>query len=303
MIGLAAGSDAGLAQKLALTGENPWRRRKELIFQLAALGAILLGMVVLFALIIDVFLDAVSRLRPEFFTSFPSRFPERAGIKSALVGTIYMMVLTGLFSAPLGVGAAIYLEEYARAGRLNRFIELNIANLAGVPSVVYGLLGLEIFVRVLRLERSLLAGSLTMSLLILPVIIIASREALKAVPASIRYGALALGATRWQAITRHVVPLALPGMLTGVILGFARAIGETAPLITIGALTFIAFLPTSPMSMFTTLPIQAFNWVSRPQAAFHANAAAAIVVLLVLLLILNSLAIWLRGRLQKRLSW
>jgi phosphate transport system permease protein len=258
---------------------------------------------VLTALIVDVVLDALPRLNAQFFSSFPSRHAEHAGIKAALAGSLYLMLLTGAVSAPLGIGAAIFLEEYARVNRLTRFIELNIANLAGVPSVVYGLLGLGIFVRALNLERSLLAGSLTMSLLILPVIIIASREALRAVPRSLREGALALGATHWQAIYRNVLPLAMPGILTGVILAFSRAIGETAPLITIGALTFIAFLPENPLSPFTVLPIQSFNWISRPQDEFHANAAAAIVVLLAMLLILNAAAIWLRYRFQKRLAW
>ena len=281
-------------------GSRQW---KDWVFQIVSLLAITAAIVVLMALLFDVMRDALPRLNKEFLTSFPSRKPEEAGIKSALVGSICLMLLTGLISAPLGIGAAIYLEEYAPVNRFTRLIELNIANLAGVPSIVYGLLGLEIFVRALRLERSLLAGSLTMSLLILPVIIIASREALRAVPQSIRHAGYALGATKWQIVTRNVLPLALPGVLTGIILGFARAIGETAPLITIGALTFIAFLPESPMSPFTVLPIQAFNWISRPQEAFHQNAAAAITVLLGMLLILNAVAIWLRIRLQRRLSW
>ncbi|MFN3648722.1 MAG: phosphate ABC transporter permease PstA [Armatimonadota bacterium] len=274
---------------------------KEWGFLALSLFFVSLALVVLTALVVDILMDGLQRLSWDFLTTFPSRRASQAGIKSALVGSIYLMLLTGLISAPLGVGAAIYLEEYAPVNRWTRLIELNIANLAGVPSVVYGLLGLEIFVRMLALERSLLAGALTMSLLILPVIIIASREALRAIPSSIRFGARALGATRWQSIYRHVLPLALPGILTGVILGFSRAIGETAPLITIGALTFIAFLPENVFSPFTVLPIQAFNWISRPQEAFHQNAAAAIIVLLVLLAILNSLAIWLRIRFQKRL--
>ena len=276
---------------------------KEWTFQVVALTAVAAAMIVLMALLVDLMIDALPRLKPEFFTSFPSRRAEQAGIKSALVGSVYLMALTGLVSAPVGIGAAIYLEEYGRVTRLTRLIELNIANLAGVPSVVYGLLGLELFVRMLRLDRSLLAGSLTMSLLILPTIIIAAREALRAVPQSVRHAAVALGATQWQSIWRHVLPLAFPGILTGVILGFSRAIGETAPLITIGALTFIAFLPENPLSPFTVLPIQAFNWVSRPQEAFQQNAAAAIVVLMGLLIILNSLSIGLRLRMQRRLSW
>jgi phosphate transport system permease protein len=301
-------SEATLARRKAewelLRSQNTVARRwKEWLFQATALLAITLGLVVLTALVVDVLIDALPRLNWTFLNSFPSRRAEAAGIKSALAGTLWLMVLVGLIAPPLGVGAAIYLEEYAPMNRLTRFIELNIANLAGVPSVVYGLLGLEIFVRWMRLERSLLAGALTMSVLILPIVIIASREALRAIPISIRDGALALGATRWQAISRHVLPLAVPGMLTGQILAFSRAIGETAPLITLGALTFIAFLPTGPLSPFTVLPIQAFNWVSRPQEAFQKNAAAAIIVLLALLLVLNAGAIWLRSRLQRRLSW
>lgn len=287
----------------ALHGRSGLRQWKEWGFQALALLAVTAALVVLMALVLDVMRDALPRLNKEFLTSFPSRKPEHAGIKSALAGSLWLMLLTGLISAPLGIGAAIYLEEYAPVNRFTRLIELNIANLAGVPSIVYGLLGLEIFVRAMRLERSLLAGSLTMSLLILPVIIIAAREALRAVPQSIRHAGYALGATKWQVVTRNVMPLALPGVLTGIILGFARAIGETAPLITIGALTFIAFLPENPMSPFTVLPIQAFNWISRPQEEFHQNAAAAIVVLMVMLLVLNAAAIWLRIRLQRRLSW
>lgn len=300
---LATSGSIVRGQLLGSGGESRQRRWKEWAFQLLALSAVLVSMVLLTALILDTLHDALPRLRPDFFTSFPSRRASQAGIKSALAGSIYLMLLTGLFSAPLGIGAAIYLEEYGRVNRITRLIELNIANLAGVPSIVYGLLGLEIFVRGLRLERSLLAGALTMTLLILPIIIISSREALRAVPQSIRYGARALGATQWQAIWRHVLPLAFPGILTGVILGFSRAIGETAPLITIGALTYVAFLPDGLLSGFTVLPIQAFNWVSRPQEAFQQNAAAAITVLLGLLALLNSLAIWLRVRLQKRMSW
>lgn len=285
------------------TSATTARKAKETAFQAVALLAISLAIVVLLALVLDVLRDALPRLKPEFLTSFPSRRASEAGVKSALVGSLWLMGLTAIISGPLGVAAAIYLEEYARVNRITRLIELNIANLAGVPSVVYGLLGLEIFVRVLKLERSVLAGACTMSLLILPVIIISSREALRAVPLSIRQAARALGATRWQAVLRHVLPLAMPGIMTGLILAFSRAVGETAPLITIGALTFIAFLPEHPLSPFTVLPIQAFNWISRPQEAFHENAAAAIVVLLVLLALLNSVAIFLRMRFQKRLAW
>ncbi|HXF69352.1 MAG TPA: phosphate ABC transporter permease PstA [Thermoflexus sp.] len=282
------------------------RRRRELVgkvFEWIALAATLFGLLVLFLLLLDVTRRGLSVLSWAFFTNYPSRFPEQAGIRSALLGTLWVMALTALFSVPLGVAAAIYLEEYAPRNRLTRFIELNINNLAGVPSIVYGLLGLELFVRGMRLERSILAGALTLSLLILPILITASREALRAVPMSLREAAFALGATRWQVIRHQVLPVAFPGILTGMILALSRAIGETAPLITIGALTFIAFDPKSPFDKFTVLPIQIFNWVSRPQAGFHARAAGAILVLLVVLLTMNGLAIYLRHRLQRRYHW
>jgi phosphate transport system permease protein len=236
----------------------------------------------------------------QFLDSFPSRFPMRAGIKSALYGTLWLISLTALFSIPIGVSAALYLEEFARKGRLRSFIEINIANLAGVPSIVYGILGLAVFVRGLALGRSVLAGALTMSLLILPVIIIAAREAIRAVPQSLRWGAMALGATRWQTVRDHVLPNALSGILTGVILALSRAIGETAPLIMIGALTYIAFTPDGPMDDFTALPIQIFNWTARPQKDFHSLAAAGIIVLLVVLLLMNASAVWIRHRTQRK---
>ncbi|MFN3928052.1 MAG: phosphate ABC transporter permease PstA [Thermoflexus sp.] len=282
------------------------RRRRELVgkvFEGIALAATLFGLFVLFLLLLDVARRGLGVLSWAFFTNYPSRFPEQAGIRSALLGTLWVMALTALFSVPLGVAAAIYLEEYAPRNRLTRFIELNINNLAGVPSIVYGLLGLELFVRGMRLERSILAGALTLGLLILPILITASREALRAVPMSLREAAFALGATRWQVIRHQVLPVAFPGILTGMILALSRAIGETAPLITIGALTFIAFDPKSPLDKFTVLPIQIFNWVSRPQAGFHARAAGAILVLLAVLLTMNSLAIYLRYRLQRRYQW
>jgi phosphate transport system permease protein len=259
-----------------------------------------IALLTLAVLLIDAFVDGVGRLRWSFLTSFPSRKPEQAGILSALVGTVYMMILTGIFALPVGVGAAIYLEEYAKRHWLSRVIELNIANLAGVPSIIYGLLGLEVFVRAMAFDRSLLSGSLTMALLILPIIIISSREAIRTVPPSIREASYALGASRWQTIWYQVLPLAFPGILTGSILAFSRAIGEAAPLITIGALTYIAFLPDSLLAPFTAMPIQIFNWVSRPQKGFHENAAAAIIVLLVVLLLMNALAVYLRQRYQKK---
>jgi phosphate transport system permease protein len=272
------------------------RHRKAALFRFLCLAATLTGVILLALLLGDVVRSGRQWLDGGFLTSFPSRFPEKAGIKSALVGTVWMMGFTALFSVPVGVAAALYLEEYAPRGRVSRFIEVNIANLAGVPSIVYGLLGLAIFVRWMALERSILAGSLTMSLLILPMIIIASREAVRAVPISLRTAAFAVGATRWQTVRHHVLPSAAPGILTGVILALSRAIGETAPLIMIGALTYVAFLPEGPLDEFTVLPIQIFNWASRPQAEFHELAAAGIIVLLAVLLVLNGSAAWLRQR-------
>jgi phosphate transport system permease protein len=215
---------------------------------------------------------------------------------------VCLILLTAVFAFPIGVGAAIYLEEYAGKSWFSRVVEVNISNLAGVPSIIYGLLGLELFVRAMGFDRSLLSGALTMALLVLPIIIISSREALRTVPRSIREASFALGADRWQTIWHQVLPLALPGILTGSILAFSRAIGEAAPLITIGALTYVAFLPDGLFAPFTALPIQIFNWVSRPQAGFHANAAAAILVLLAVLLLMNALAVLLRQRYQKRLN-
>ena len=258
-----------------------------------------LGVLLLAILLARVARQGIGWVDWQFLTSFPSRFPEKAGILSALVGTLWLIGLTALISVPVGVASAIYLEEFARAGRLKSFIEINISNLAGVPSIVYGLLGLAVFVRGLALGRSVLAGALTMSLLILPVIIIAAREAVKAVPQSLRRGAMALGATRWQTVRHHVLPSALPGILTGVILALSRAIGETAPLIMIGALTFIAFTPEGPMDDFTALPIQIFNWTARPQKEFHALAAAGILVLLAVLLLMNAGAVLMRHRSQR----
>lgn len=277
------------------------RRRRALgrAFELACGAMALLGGVVLVTLLIAVFRQGIGWLDWEFLTSFPSRFPERAGIKSALWGTLWVIGTTALISVPLGVGAAVYLEELARPTRLNGFIQINIANLAGVPSIVYGILGLAIFVRAAGLGRSVLAGALTLSLLILPVIIVATREALRAVPSSVRLAAFAVGATRWQTVRDHVLPASLPGIITGLILALSRAIGETAPLIMIGALTYVAFVPEGMLSGFTALPIQIFNWASRPQEEFHGLAAAGIIVLLVVLLSMNSVAAFIRHRLGR----
>ncbi len=270
-------------------------------------GTSLLALVLpLFALLVlfgDVLGDALPRLSWDFLQSYPSRHAAEAGVLPALVGTLCLMVLTAAMTVPVGIGAAIYLEEYADQNWFSRLIDLNIANLAGVPSIIYGLLGLELFVRALEWGRSLLAGAATLALLVLPIVILASREALRTVPSSVREAAYALGAGKWAALSRVIVPMCLPGMLTGVILAMARAIGETAPLITIGALTYVAFLPDSVHSAFTALPIQVFNWVSRPQTEFHTNAAAGIVVLLAVMLTLNAVAIRLRMKLQKRHHW
>ena len=262
--------------------------------------ATLLGLVTLGALLFDIFRDGFGRLSWQFLTSFPSRRPSEAGIYAALVGSLYVIALTAVIAIPVGIAAALYLEEYAnRRGRVARLIEINIANLAGVPSIIYGLLGLGLFVRWMRMGPSVLAGSSTLALLVLPVVILATREALRAVPGSLREGSYALGATKWQTTWHQVLPAAFPSILTGLILALSRAIGETAPLITIGALTYVPFAPNSIWSPFTVLPIQIFNWVSRPQAAFAENAAAGIIVLLGVLLMMNAAAIALRDRLQR----
>jgi len=279
------------------------RKNREKWFRLSCKLLTWMSLVILVVLLIHVSLEGFSRLSLDFLTNFPSRFAHKAGLKSALWGSIWLMGLVFLISVPLGVTSAIYLEEYNSKGKLSRFLEINISNLAGVPSVVYGILGLAIFVRFFGLDRSLLAGSMTMSLLILPVIIIASREALRAVPQSIRHGAFALGATNWQTIWHHILPPAIPGILTGVILAMSRAIGETAPLIMIGALTYVAFLPETPLDPFTTLPIQIFNWASRPQEAFQEVAAAGIIVLLTVLLLMNTAAVIIRHQAQKKYNW
>ncbi len=276
------------------------RKSSETVFIALALAATTLTVGILVVLLADMVLDGLPRLNYDFFVSFPSRRAERAGIAAALSGSAILMVLLALIAVPLGVGAAIYLEEYAPKNWFTRVIELNITNLAGVPSVIYGLLGLQIFVRFAGLDRSLISGALTLTIVVLPVIIMASREALRTVPRSFREASIALGASKWKTVREQVLPVALPGIMTGCILSFSRAIGETAPLVMMGALTYVAFLPDSIYSPFTALPIQAFNWISRPQSSFHANAAAAIVVLLVILLSLNALAIFLRMKLQKR---
>lgn len=277
-----------------------WLDRLLLVTSLVALCLPILALALLFG---DVITDAMPRLTWDFVTSYPSRHAASAGVLPALVGTLCLMALTALLAIPVGIGAAIYLEEYAGPTRFARFIEINIANLAGVPSIIYGLLGLELFVRVMGLGRSLIAGAATLALLLLPMVILASREALRTVPMSVREAAYALGSGKWRTLRQVVLPMCFPGLMTGVILSMARAIGETAPLITIGALTYVAFLPDSLGSAFTALPIQVFNWVSRPQVEFQSNAAAGIVVLLSVMLLLNAIAIRLRMKLQQRIYW
>jgi len=271
---------------------------------LRAIGllAIVLPLLLLGVLFATTFIQGVPRLDGDLLTGAPSRIPEQAGILPALAGTAFLMVLTALIALPLGIGAALYLEEYARPSRVTALIELTIGTLAGVPSIIYALLALEVFVRGIGLGRSLIAGACTLALLVLPMIIMASREALRTVPRSLREASFALGGDRWATLRHVILPLAMPGILTGLILSMARAIGETAPLITIGALTFVAFVPDGLDAPFTALPIQIFNWVSRPQPGFHVTAAAAIVVLLALLLVMNLTAIMLRRRMQRRIG-
>lgn len=289
--------DVGLSKRYAI----------DRFFQIACWLAVIIALVVLVVLLVDVFIDGLPRLDWNLLTEFPSRRASRAGLKSALVGTIWLMVLTAMLTFPLGVGAGIFLEEFVKDTWYAKIIEINISNLAAVPSIIYGLLGLTVFVRLIEPitgGRSVLAGAMTLSLLVLPIVIVATREALRAVPDSLRQAGFALGATRWQVIRSQVLPLAFPGILTGTILALSRAIGETAPLITIGALTFIAFLPSLSLeglhTPFTALPIQIFNWVSRPQQAFHTAAAAGIIVLMVVLLLMNGTAIWLRNKFQQK---
>lgn len=276
------------------------RRVLDLGFQALALVVLVAALSALGILIWDVFQDGASRLNWQFLTSLPSRRAEDAGIYNALVGSLFVITLTGAMALPVGVAAAVYLEEYGTQSRIARLIEINIANLAAVPSIIYGLLGLGLFVRALGMGQSVLAGASTLALLALPVVILSTREALRTVPSTIREGSYALGATKWQTIWYQVLPMALPGILTGLILSLSRAIGETAPLITIGALTYVPFAPDGIWSAFTVLPIQIFNWVSRPQLDFRANAAAGILVLLVLLLAMNAAAIVLRDRFQRK---
>lgn len=286
------------------------------IFKIAGLLATFVGLVLLFVLMVDLFKDGSPRLTYKFFTSFPSRFPEEAGILSAWVGSSLVLLVTAGAAIPLGVAAGIYLEEYGRKNWLTDLIEINIANLAGVPSIVYGLLALGLFVYVFGFGESILTGGLTLALLILPMVIMATREAIRAIPNSIREASYAVGATKWQTVKWHILPYSTGGITTGIIIGLSRAIGETAPIITIGALTFIAFLPDPPISAefpflsfkwlldpFTVMPIQMFNWVSRPQKGFQLNAAAAGIVLMGMTLLMNGIAIYIRYKFRKKIKW
>jgi phosphate transport system permease protein len=281
------------------TGKRAERSLKSLAFALALLLCLLIGLLALLTLLIDVVRDGAGRLDGNFINSLDSRIPTRAGIKPALVGSLWLMGIVAVVSFPLGVGAAVYLEEFAPRNRLTGFLEVNIANLAAVPSIIYGLLGLAVFVRFMHMGRTILAGALTLVLLILPLIIVAAREAIRAVPSSIRQGSLAVGATELQTVWHHTLPSAMPGILTGMILGLSRAIGETAPLITLGALTYVNFVP-GPLDRFTAMPIQIFNWVSRPQSEYQRVAAAGIILLLGMLLAMNAVAVLLRNRFEKR---
>jgi len=286
------------------------------VFALIGLLSTFVGMLTLAALLVDLGMDGLTRISYDFFTSFPSRFASKAGILSAWVGTTLVMLVTAFTAVPMGVGAGVYLEEYAPKNWFTALIEINIANLAGVPSIVYGLMALGLFVYQFRFGQSILSAGLTLALLILPIVIVATRESVRAVPSSMREAAYALGATKWETTRDHVLPYSMGGILTGVIIALSRAIGETAPLITIGALTFIAFLPDPPitsefpfisfrwlMSPFSVMPIQMFNWVSRPQHEFHLNAAATGLVLMLMTLAMNGVAIYFRYRFRKRIKW
>jgi phosphate transport system permease protein len=291
-------------------------KRWDRVFAVCGLLALMAGVLTFTALFADMAVDGVPRLNWDFLTSYPSRKAAQAGILSAWVGTVLVMLVTAFFAVPLGVAAGVYLEEYAPKNWVTDVIEINITNLAGVPSIVYGLLALGLFVYQFGLGHSILAAGLTLALLILPVVIVATRESIRSIPQGIREGAYALGGTQWQVCKDHIIPYSMPGILTGVIIGMARAIGETAPIITIGALTFIAFLPAAPVkaeppfvsfewlfSGFTVMPIQMFNWTSRPEEAFLQNAAAAGFVLVLMTLAMNALAIYLRYRLRRNIKW
>jgi phosphate transport system permease protein len=278
-------------------------RNIDTAFKYVGISCTLFGIVMLLIFIGNILVDGLQRIDWDFFTGLPSRKAAKAGILTAWTGTAWILALTAIIAIPVGVAAGIYLQEYGRKNRLAHIIELNIANLAGVPSIIYGLLGLEIFVRILNFGGSLLAGAFTLALLILPIIIVATREALKAVPNSLREASYGMGATKWQTTWYQILPAASGGILTGIILALSRAVGETAPLIVIGALAYVPFVADNPMDEFTVLPIQIFNWVSRPQQEFLTNGAAAIIILLIITFLMNGIAVYLRNRWQKKISW
>ncbi len=262
-----------------------------------------IALLILGVFLYDIVKEGITRIDWDFITSLPSRKAEKAGILTAWTGTAWILGLTAIIAIPIGISAGVYLEEYGKKNRIASIIEVNIANLAGVPSIIYGLLGLEIFVRTSHMGSSILAGAFTLALLILPVIIVATREALKAVPKTLREASYGLGASRWQTIWYQVLPASAGGILTGIILALSRAIGETAPLIVVGALAYVPFVPQSPMDEFTVLPMQIFNWISRPQHEFQVNGAAAIIILLVITFIMNGIAVYLRNKWQSRINW
>ena len=278
-------------------------RIKDRIFNFIGIFATLIGIIILGFFIGSILYDGLTRIDWNFLNSLPSRKAEKAGILTAWSGSLWIVIFTFLLVVPLGIAAGIYLEEYGNKSKLSSLLEVNISNLAGVPSVIYGLLGLEIFVRLMNLGSSILAGSFTLALLVLPIIIVATREALKAVPPSIRAASYGLGATKWQTVWYQILPASFGGILTGVILAISRAVGETAPLIVIGALAYVPFTPSSPMDEFTVLPIQIFNWISRPQHEFTINAAAAIIILLIITFIMNGIAVYFRNKWQKKINW
>ncbi|MFT4697926.1 MAG: phosphate transport system permease protein [Glaciecola sp.] len=277
-------------------------RLKDQLFKFWGIFCTLIGLILLFVFIGDILIDGISRIDWKFLTDLPSRKAEKSGIYTALMGSIWILLLTTLISFPMGVAAGLYLEEYAKKNRFSAILEINISNLAGVPSIIYGLLGLEVFVRIMNLGASVLAGSLTLSLLILPIIIVATREAVKAVPSTIKDASYALGASKWQTIWNQILPASGGGILTGVILALSRAVGETAPLIVVGALAYVPFAPQTPMDDFSVLPIQIFNWISRPQHGFIENAAAAIIILLLITFVMNGIAVYFRNKWQKKWS-
>ncbi|MFC7442861.1 phosphate ABC transporter permease PstA [Laceyella putida] len=296
---MAVNDERAYASEQKIASRVKSRRAQNRLAHWGFFLATLVGVFVLAVLLFDIFQRGWSYLTADFMNNFASRFPSRAGIKGALWGSVWLIGITAPLTFIIGVGAAIYLEEYAKKGWLSTLIQVNISNLAGVPSIVFGMLGLTIFVRVLALKKSVLAGGLTLTLLVLPVVIVAAREAISSVPNSLRQASLAMGATRWQTIQNVVLPYAMPGILTGTILALSRAIGETAPLIMVGAATFLAFTPSTVFDEFSALPIQIFNWVSQPKAEFSNLAAAGIIVLLAILLTMNGIAIYLRNKFQR----